>query len=93
MPAPRAGTRIEDTTQIVAQIEREVRRVIPTRELATIVDNIGLNQSPTNMIYNNTGTVGPAGCRHLHHAERRTIAARPTMSAPCAKGCRACSRK
>ena len=53
-----AGTRIEDTTQIVAQIERQVRRVIPAGELATIVDNIGLNQSPTNMLYNNTGTVG-----------------------------------
>jgi multidrug efflux pump subunit AcrB len=53
-----AGTRIEDTTQIVANITREVRRVIPRSELATIVDNIGLNQSPTNMIYNNTGTVG-----------------------------------
>ncbi|MBW8708960.1 MAG: efflux RND transporter permease subunit, partial [Alphaproteobacteria bacterium] len=50
------GTRVEDTTQIVAQIEREVRRVIPPSELTTIVDNIGLNQSPTNMIYNNTGT-------------------------------------
>ena len=53
-----AGTRIEDTTQIVAQVEREVRRVIPARELQTIIDNIGLNQSPTNMIYNNTGTAG-----------------------------------
>ncbi len=53
-----AGTRVEDTTQIVANIAREVRRVIPRSELATIVDNIGLNQSPTNMIYNNTGTVG-----------------------------------
>jgi CzcA family heavy metal efflux pump len=53
-----AGTRVEDTTQIVAQIEREVRRVIPKPELATIIDNVGLNQSPTNMIYNNTGTVG-----------------------------------
>ena len=53
-----AGTRVEDTTQIVAQIEREVRRIIPKAELATIIDNVGLNQSPTNMIYNNTGTVG-----------------------------------
>jgi CzcA family heavy metal efflux pump len=53
-----AGTRVEDTTQIAAQIEREVRRVIPRAELATIIDNIGLNQSPTNMIYNNTGTAG-----------------------------------
>ncbi|HET7083883.1 MAG TPA: efflux RND transporter permease subunit [Rhizomicrobium sp.] len=53
-----AGTRVEDTTQIVANIEHEVRRVIPRSELTTIVDNVGLNQSPTNMIYNNTGTVG-----------------------------------
>ena len=53
-----AGTRIEDTTQTVAQIERDVRRLIPRAELATIVDNIGLNQSPINLIYSNSGTVG-----------------------------------
>ncbi|MCP5412308.1 MAG: efflux RND transporter permease subunit [Alphaproteobacteria bacterium] len=52
------GTRVEDTTQIVAQIEREVRRIIPPGELATIVDNVGLNMSPINMTYNNSGTVG-----------------------------------
>jgi CzcA family heavy metal efflux pump len=53
-----AGTRLEDTNQIVAQIEKEVRRIIPPTELATIVDNVGLNQSPVNMLYNNSGTVG-----------------------------------
>ncbi|MEY4708153.1 MAG: hypothetical protein RJB58_1876 [Pseudomonadota bacterium] len=53
-----AGTRLEDTNQIVAQIQKEVRRIIPPRELATIVDNVGLNQSPVNMLYNNSGTVG-----------------------------------
>jgi CzcA family heavy metal efflux pump len=53
-----AGTRVEDTTQTVAQIEREVRRIIPRGELATIVDNIGLNQSPINLIYSTSGTVG-----------------------------------
>jgi CzcA family heavy metal efflux pump len=53
-----AGTRVEDTNQIVAQIEKEVRRIIPARELVTIVDNVGLNQSPVNMLYNNSGTVG-----------------------------------
>jgi multidrug efflux pump subunit AcrB len=53
-----AGTRVEDTTQIVAQIEREVRRIIPKDQLATIVDAIGLNQSPINLIYSTTGTVG-----------------------------------
>ncbi|MDB5739377.1 MAG: cation/multidrug efflux pump, family, partial [Alphaproteobacteria bacterium] len=53
-----AGTRIEDTTQIVAQVEKEVRSVIPKSELATIVDNVGLNQSPINLIYSNSGTIG-----------------------------------
>jgi CzcA family heavy metal efflux pump len=53
-----AGTRIEDTTQVVAQIEREVRRVIPPAQLQTVVDNIGLNQSPINLIYSTTGIVG-----------------------------------
>jgi CzcA family heavy metal efflux pump len=53
-----AGTRIEDTTQIVAQIEKEVRRVIPHDQVAAIVDNIGLNQSPINLLYSNSGTVG-----------------------------------
>ncbi len=52
------GTRVEDSAQIVAQIQREVRRIIPGNELANMVANIGLNQSPTNMLYNNTGTVG-----------------------------------
>ncbi|MBN9588842.1 MAG: RND transporter [Alphaproteobacteria bacterium 64-11] len=52
------GTRVEDTTQIVAHIEQEVRRIIPRAELATIVDNVGLNMSPINLIYNNSGTVG-----------------------------------
>ena len=53
-----AGTRVEDTNQIVAQIQKEVRRIIPPRELATIVDNVGLTQSPVNMLYNKSGTVG-----------------------------------
>ena len=53
-----AGTRIEDTTQIVAQIEREVRKIVPAREVQIIVDNIGLNQSPVNLIYSTTGTTG-----------------------------------
>ena len=53
-----AGTRVEDTTQVVAQIEREVRRIIPRPEVGTIVDAIGLNQSPINLIYSTTGIVG-----------------------------------
>jgi len=53
-----SGTRIEDTAQIIAQIEREVRKVIPPNDIDTIVDNIGLNQSPINQLYSNSGIVG-----------------------------------
>ncbi len=53
-----SGTRIEDTAQIVARIERQVRKAIPPGDIDTIVDNIGLNQSPINQIYSNSGIVG-----------------------------------
>ncbi|HVW75884.1 MAG TPA: efflux RND transporter permease subunit [Rhizomicrobium sp.] len=52
------GMRIEDTNQIVAQIEREVRHIIPNQQIDAIIDNIGLNQSPVNLLYNNSGTIG-----------------------------------
>ena len=53
-----AGTRIEDTNQTIARIERAVRTIIPGREIATIVDSVGLNQSSINQIYNNSGIIG-----------------------------------
>ena len=55
---PPVGTRIETTTQLFARIENEIRRVIPPRDLASIVDNMGLPQSSINMIYNNSGLIG-----------------------------------
>ena len=52
------GTRIEDTLQIFGSIQKEVRRIIPPRDLETIVDNIGQPYSPMNIIYSNTGLAG-----------------------------------
>jgi multidrug efflux pump subunit AcrB len=52
------GTRLEDATQDIARVEGEVRRVIPGRELAAIVDSIGLPTSNSSLLYNNTGVVG-----------------------------------
>ncbi|HEY4077101.1 MAG TPA: efflux RND transporter permease subunit [Rhizomicrobium sp.] len=52
------GTRIEDTAQTIARVEREVRKVIPRNEVATIVDNIGQSVSAINTTYNNSGMVG-----------------------------------
>ncbi|HEX2762199.1 MAG TPA: efflux RND transporter permease subunit, partial [Rhizomicrobium sp.] len=49
---------IENTTQLFARIENTVRKVIPPRDLASIVDNMGVPQSSINMIYNNSGLIG-----------------------------------
>lgn len=56
---PPIGTRLEDTTQQVADIEANIRRVIPRHEIATIVDSLGVTQSSVNQVYNNTGLIGP----------------------------------
>ncbi|MEZ5488090.1 MAG: efflux RND transporter permease subunit [Steroidobacteraceae bacterium] len=52
------GTQLEETAARFSRIERVVREVIPTEEIETMLDNIGLPNSPTNMTYNNTGVMG-----------------------------------
>ena len=52
------GTRIDDTTQQIADIEAEIRHIIPARELSAIVDSLGIPPSAINQIYNNTGVIG-----------------------------------
>ncbi len=54
-----SGTRIEDTARLCDQIEREIRHVIPAKQLKTIVDNIDLPYNGINIAYSNTGTIGP----------------------------------
>jgi multidrug efflux pump subunit AcrB len=56
----KTGTRIEETARLSDLVEAEIRTVIPANELETIIDNIGLPASGTNLSYNNSGTVGPA---------------------------------
>ncbi|NWK94622.1 RND transporter [Sphingobium lactosutens] len=53
------GSRIEDTAARFDRISREVRKIIPAAELASITDNIGLPVSSINTVYNNSGTIGP----------------------------------
>lgn len=52
------GTRVEETAARFARIEAAVRRVIPSDEIETLVDNIGLPPSSINLTYNNTGVMG-----------------------------------
>ena len=53
-----SGTRIEEVETIFASIEREIREVVPPREIDTIIDNIGLPNSSTNLAMGDTPTIG-----------------------------------
>ncbi|WP_332878134.1 efflux RND transporter permease subunit [Massilia sp. S19_KUP03_FR1] len=52
------GTRVEETAVRFAAIDQAIRRVIPSAEIETMVDNIGLPASSINLTYNNTGVMG-----------------------------------
>jgi len=45
------GTRIEQTARVFAAVEAEIRRIIPSQNLDTIVDNIGLPVSGINLAF------------------------------------------
>ncbi|MCP3097855.1 efflux RND transporter permease subunit [Myxococcus sp. K15C18031901] len=51
------GSRIEDTERMVAELEREIRKVIPAEELETINDNIGV-PIPINLAYVQSDNIG-----------------------------------
>jgi multidrug efflux pump subunit AcrB len=54
----RIGTRVEESANQFADIQKAIRQIIPPHELATLVDNIGMPVSGINMTYNATGTIG-----------------------------------
>ena len=53
------GTRLEDTSLEFRRIEDTIRRVVPPGDLGSIVDNIGIPNSSLNMVYSNSGVIGP----------------------------------
>jgi multidrug efflux pump subunit AcrB len=52
------GTRVEETANQFADIEKAIRRIIPPEEIDTVADNIGMPISGINLTYNNTGVIG-----------------------------------
>ena len=71
------GTRIEETEHIFARVENEIRRVIPSSDLDTMLDNIGLPNSSINTSQDDSGIIGPAdGEILISLKEGRTIATR-----------------
>jgi multidrug efflux pump subunit AcrB len=55
----RTGTRIEETERLADQINGAIHRAIPAREIAGILDNIGIPNSSINLSYNTSGVIGP----------------------------------
>jgi len=54
-----AGTRIEETEQVFADVEAAIRRLIPNDEIQLVIDNIGQPQ-PVNLGFTDSVTIGPA---------------------------------
>jgi multidrug efflux pump subunit AcrB len=54
------GTRIEETAVLCDQVEAFVRQVIPAREMANVIDNIGMPYSGLNLVYTNSMPIGPS---------------------------------
>ena len=53
------GTRVEETANQLAEVQKAIRKIIPSDEIDTLADNIGMPISGINMTYNNTGVIGP----------------------------------
>jgi CzcA family heavy metal efflux pump len=53
------GTRLEESANQFAEIEKAIRKIIPPDQIDTMTDNIGLPISGINLTYNNTGVIGP----------------------------------
>jgi len=57
MRAP-TGMRIEETANLCDLVERSIRQQIPSAEVQSVIDNIGLPYSGINLSYSNSAPVG-----------------------------------
>ncbi len=53
-----ANTRIEETEQYFAKVEKTIRQIIPSQELSDMVDDIGLPYSGLNLAMSDSATIG-----------------------------------
>jgi len=61
----RPGLRVEETARLCDQVEGFVREQIPSGQLQTILDNIGLPNSGINQSYSSNGTIGTSDAEIL----------------------------
>ncbi len=53
------GIRIDETAALCDRVEATIRAIIPGREIASLVDNIGVPYSGINLTYSTSAPVGP----------------------------------
>jgi CzcA family heavy metal efflux pump len=56
----KTGTRIEETARLADLVEDDIRKIIPARDMDTVLDNIGLPYSTINLTHTSSGVVGAA---------------------------------
>jgi CzcA family heavy metal efflux pump len=59
------GTRLEQTEQIVASVEKSAHTSLPPNEIQTILDNIGIATGGTNLAFSDNPTIGTADAELL----------------------------
>ena len=52
------GTRIEETAALCDRVQTAIRSVIPSKEIVSVIDNIGLPYSGINLSYTNSAPIG-----------------------------------
>ena len=70
------GARIDETATLCDRVEATIRQVIPAREIATIVDNLGVPYSGINLAYSSSAPVGSGDADifvNLNEGHRPTI--------------------
>ena len=55
-----AGTRIEETSQRYARVEEAIHKVIPQKEIAAVLDNMGIPNSAINLSLSDGSIMSPA---------------------------------
>jgi CzcA family heavy metal efflux pump len=53
------GTRVEETARLCDEIEAAIHQTLPSGDIDTIVDNIGVPVSGINLSYSNSAPIGP----------------------------------
>jgi multidrug efflux pump subunit AcrB len=61
----RAGLRVEETARLCDEVERVLRSEIPTEELQTVLDNVGVPYSGINLSYSSSGVIGTSDAEIL----------------------------